>query len=108
MERDILRAVIDPIVLNLVSQRPMYGYEIVKEANERSSGVFTFKEGTLYPCLHRLEGAGLIKGEWDVPEKGRKRKYYSVTAQGAKVLAQNRTEWETMSAAVNALLIASV
>jgi DNA-binding PadR family transcriptional regulator len=106
MEGDILRAVIDPIILNLVSAKAMYGYEIVKEANDRSNGVFTLKEGTLYPCLHRLEAGGLIEGRWEVPESGRKRKYYGITPKGQRVLAQSAEQWKTLSTAVNVLLFA--
>ncbi|MBI2868624.1 MAG: helix-turn-helix transcriptional regulator [Chloroflexi bacterium] len=48
----------------------MYGYQIVKEMASRSQGYFRFKEGTLYPALHRLEDAGLIKGRWQAVPPG--------------------------------------
>ncbi|RPI24069.1 MAG: PadR family transcriptional regulator [Acidobacteria bacterium] len=108
MERDLLRAVIDPIILSLVAERPLHGYQIVKEVNDRSNGVFRFKEGTLYPCLHRLEAAGWIEGRWEVADTGRTRRYYEITKKGRKVLNEEAGQWKALSTAVNALLLSHV
>ena len=106
-DADLMRGIVQPIVLQLVSERAMYGYEIIKVVNERSDKALEWKEGTLYPCLHRLEGAGLMKSEWGVSETGRKRKYYSITRKGAATLKSKSHEWASFSAAVNALLFAT-
>jgi len=104
-DADLMRGVVQPIVLKLVSERAMYGYEIIKVVNERTDKALEWKEGTLYPCLHRLEGSGLIKGEWGTSESGRKRKYYSITRRGLATLKEKATEWSSFAEAVSALLL---
>ena len=102
---DLTRSVIQPIVLHLVSERPMYGYEMIKIVNQRTQNALQWKEGTLYPCLHRMEVAGLIKSAWQGPPQGRKRKYYSITRKGT-ALSQTRTaQWTRFATAVNAVLL---
>jgi DNA-binding PadR family transcriptional regulator len=103
-ERDLVRVVAEPIVLRLLSEREMYGYEIIKVVNERSGGIFDWKEGTLYPCLHRLEGRGLVKGEWMKAGKERRRKYYRLTHKGHGALKSKVEEWKSYSEATNRLL----
>lgn len=103
-DRDLVRSMAEPIVMRLVAERPMYGYEIIKVVNERTDGAFLWKEGTLYPCLHRLEGGGLIRGEWEGPEGGRQRKYYRITRKGRALLRSKSEEWTAFTQAVNALL----
>ena len=103
-DRDLMRVVAEPIVLRLLAEREMYGYEIIKVVNERSRRVFEWKEGTLYPCLHRLEEQGLVSGEWKKAEGERRRKYYHLTRKGRGALKSRLEEWETFSEAANALL----
>ena len=74
--RILMKGSTDSLLLYLLSQQPMYGYQIIKELERRSQGYFKFKEGTLYPALHRLERAGLILSRWQVLPSGRKRRYY--------------------------------
>ena len=81
----------------------MYGYEIIKEVHERTNGEFQWKEGTLYPCLHRMEGEGLIKSEWQKPEGERRRKYYHISGLGKQQLASRVSEWHKFSESVNTL-----
>lgn len=107
-DRDLIRSVAEPVVLKLVAERPMYGYEIIKVVNDRTDGAFAWKEGTLYPCLHRLESSGLIRSEWQVQDNGRNRKYYSISRKGQGVLKKRSDEWAAFSACVQALLFAPV
>ena len=86
----------------------MYGYEIIKFVNEKSNNAFQWKEGTLYPCLHRLENAKLIESEWEIAETGKPRKYYTLTRKGAAVLAEKKEEWNIFAKSVNVLLSAAV
>jgi DNA-binding PadR family transcriptional regulator len=104
-DANMTRSVIQPIVLTLVSQRPMYGYEIIKVVNERTQHQFAWKEGTLYPCLHRLESDGLIASSWQESPEGRRRKYYTVTRRGAVAARQGAEQWTRFAAAVNAVLL---
>jgi PadR family transcriptional regulator PadR len=97
MERDFRRGSTRVLILNMLAERPMYGYQIAKELKRRSGGYFAFKEGTLYPALHGMEKDGLLRGEWQVVEKGPSRKYYHITEEGRKVLADSTKEWTTFS-----------
>lgn len=105
-DANMLKGIVDPIVLRLVSERAMYGYEIIRVVNERTHGEFEWKEGTLYPCLHRMECAGLIASEWNEADNGRKRKYYAITRKGAALLKDKTGEWTAFTSTVNAVLLA--
>jgi PadR family transcriptional regulator PadR len=97
MERDLRKGSTRVLILNVLVEKPMYGYQISKELKRRSDGYFSFKEGTLYPALHRMEKNGLLRSEWQVVEKGPSRKYYYITEEGRKVLADSAREWTTFS-----------
>lgn len=108
LSKELARGTVMPIVLSLLAERPMYGYEIVKTVNTRSNGVLEFKEGTLYPLLHKMQGQRLLKAKWqDGPASGggKARKYYALTPKGSRLLDQSREQWESMSGAVDALLM---
>ncbi|UCH50510.1 MAG: helix-turn-helix transcriptional regulator, partial [Chloroflexota bacterium] len=77
-----------------------YGYQIIKEIEKRSNGYFQFKEGTLYPALHRLEKAGLIQGKWQRLPSGQERRYYYITAKGQNALVERLAIWQDFSTAV--------
>lgn len=102
-DKDLIRSMAEPIVMSLLSERAMYGYEIIKLVNERTDGEFEWKEGTLYPCLHRLESARLIRSQWR-RENGRQRKYYAVTRRGSTQLENKVDEWSQFSSVVNTLI----
>ena len=104
MPNELVRGTVTPIVLSLLSERPMYGYEIVKTVNARSNGVFDMKEGTLYPVLHRLQGERLLKAAWEDGDAGKRRKYYTLTAKGRRRCAEGREQWKELRGAVDALL----
>ena len=82
----------------------MYGYQIVKELEARSQGYFKFKEGTLYPALHRLEKSGLIEGKWQMLPNGRQRRYYHITAKGQSKLAIEKIQWQDFLKAINLII----
>ena len=102
--RDLVKGSTDSLLLYLISQQPMYGYQIIKELETRSQGYFKFKEGTLYPALHRLERAGLILGKWQVLPGGRQRRYYHITNKGRSILIEKRDQWRDFLAAMNLVL----
>jgi PadR family transcriptional regulator PadR len=82
----------------------MYGYQIVKELDARSEGYFKFKEGTLYPALHRLERSNLITGRWQILSNKRQRRYYHITEKGRAKLATERMHWQDFFKAVRLIL----
>ena len=82
ISKELLKGSTVILILSLLKEKPMYGYEMIKEIEEKSIGVFTFKEGTLYPILHSLEGENAVESYWIESDKGRKRKYYRITKDG--------------------------
>ena len=106
-KRELLKGHTDSLLLSLISRQPTYGYKIIKELEAQSNGFFQFKEGTLYPALHRMEKAGLIKGKWQKLPLGQERRYYTITSKGLDVLNQKLTTWKDFSKAVN-LIVQSV
>ena len=103
-KRDLLKGSSNSLLLCLLEQQPMYGYQILKELEVRSQGYFKFKEGTLYPALHRLEKAGLITGKWQMLPNGRQRRYYYITAKGLSKLALEKTQWQDFLNAVEMII----
>ena len=102
--RELMKGSIDSLLLCLIGQQPMYGYQIMKELEGRSQGYFKFKEGTLYPALHRLERAGLILGRWQVLPSGRQRRYYYITAKGSTALVAEKSQWQEFLVAMNLII----
>ena len=92
--RDLLKGSSASLLLCLIEQQPMYGYQIIKELDKKSQGYFKFKEGTLYPALHRLEKSGLVLGRWQVLPNGRQRRYYYITDKGRSKLAVEKIQWQ--------------
>jgi len=94
------------IVLSLLQEldRPVHGYEIIRELEARSEGCFRFQEGLVYPRLHEMERQGLLHAEWEGEEGARRRKLYTITDRGRRHLAEEVAQWQTFSAQVNALL----
>ena len=103
-KHELLKGSSNSLLLCLLEGQPMYGYQIVKELEARSQGYFRFKEGTLYPALHRLETSGLIAGSWERLPNGRQRRYYRLTPKGVTKLAQERAQWADFLTAVRMIL----
>ena len=103
-KHEVIKDSIASLLLSLIVQQPVYGYQIIKELEKRSDGYFKFKEGTLYPVLHRLEMDGFISGKWQVLSSGRRRKYYYITAKGRQALEEKRSQWQDFLAAMNMVI----
>ena len=91
------------LILEALAQEPSHGYRIAQQIKERSEGVLDFKEGTLYPALHKLKNEGLIES-YEGAENGRPRRYYRISEEGRKALAKDREEWRALSRAVTVIL----
>ena len=95
---------LDMLLLKLLSQKDMYGYEIIQEIRERSSELFSLKAGTLYPLLHLLEREGYLVTYDGLADRGAVRKYYRITEEGRRALDDRTEDWKRYSGALNAIL----
>ncbi len=103
-DRELKRGTLEMIILKVLSERPMYGYELVSTLERRGGEQLQLKEGTLYPVLYRLEKDGFIVPRWETLERGVPRKYYELTKAGARELARLVEEWREFTTTINQLL----
>lgn len=92
------------LLLGLLVQREMYGYEIVAELRSQTGAVVDLPEGTVYPALRRLERQGLINGRWAEVADAPRRRYYMLTRDGEQALASGRRQWRRFAAAAETIL----
>jgi transcriptional regulator len=100
-DRELKKGSAELLILSLVEARPRHGYEISKLIETRSNGAVKFNVASLYPLLYRLEQRGWIQGRWVEKAGQRRRRYYRLTAEGKKMLASQRSTWESFVAAIN-------
>lgn len=91
------------LILKLLSEKDMYGYEMIETLQKKSNNVFALKTGTLYPLLHSLEEKGFLT-VYENTVSGKTRKYYSITKEGKKYLKAKTEEWKEYSGAVASVL----
>ncbi|MCB0411823.1 MAG: PadR family transcriptional regulator [Bdellovibrionales bacterium] len=101
VNKELLKGSTGTLILTLLSRKQMYGYELIKELEIVSGGLFELREGTLYPILHSLESDGHVKSEWVGEEGTRQRKYYSITKTGRGLLKEKRQEWTDFKTAID-------
>lgn len=94
------------LVLQLLAERPMYGYELATELDRRSDGIFALGQGTLYPLLYSLETKGQVRitREELSADQGRKRRYYALTAKGRAELEANVVTWKEIARGMRLVL----
>ncbi|MEO8131398.1 MAG: helix-turn-helix transcriptional regulator [Bryobacteraceae bacterium] len=97
------KGTLSTLILKSLAQESSHGYRIAQQIKERSQGVLDFREGTLYPALHKLENEGLIESA-EAIENGRMRRSYRITKSGREVLARDSAEWRVLSRAVTTML----
>lgn len=90
-------------ILSLLSEEPLYGFEIAKQIGERTGGALQFTLASLYPLLYELEKHGYVEGRWQANRAGRDRRYYSLTPAGRRQLAPLKKEWHSFFQALDAL-----
>ena len=95
------------LVLKLLSEKDMYGYEMIEALREKSQNVFELKAGTLYPLLHGLEEKNFVLS-YEQEATGKVRKYYRLTAEGSRRLAEKKAEWQEYTRAVTNVLAMGV
>ena len=100
LDRELKKGSAELLILSLLDTRPRHGYELSKLIHARSGGTLTFHIDSLYPLLYRLEERGWIKGAWVEKAGERRRRFYNVTTEGRRVLAQQRKTWAAFVEAV--------
>ena len=100
VNRELLKGSTNLLVLSLLEEENMYGYQMIRKLSEKSKNVFELQEGTLYPILHSLQEKNYIISYWDTTG-AKKRKYYTITEEGKNQLKEMRKEWKVFSTGVN-------
>ena len=96
LAKDLVAASTVPLVLAILEEGESYGYSIIQRVRELSDGEIEWTDGMLYPVLHWLEEKRYVQARWDTSEAGRKRKYYSLRADGRKHLASHVAQWDVV------------
>ena len=103
LEREMKRGSAELLILALLDERERHGYDIGKQIEAASGGRLTFRIGSLYPILCRLEDRGLITGRWIERAGERRRRYYRLTPLGRKALAHERDLWKQFVSTIDAI-----
>lgn len=103
INKELLKGSSDIMILAVLADQPLYGYQIAKQIKALSADVLALGEGTLYPLLHRLEHHKLLESYWE-EVSGRRRKYYSITTAGKKMLHAKTAEWNAFAHALNSVI----
>ena len=104
LDRELKKGSAELLILSLVEDQPRHGYDLSKLIEARSDGVLTFRVASLYPLLYRLEKRGWIHGRWIEKAGQRRRRYYRLTSEGAKVLAARRASFAEFVRAVRRIM----
>lgn len=91
------------LLLQLLSEQDMYGYEMIETLGKRSENVFELKAGTLYPLLHTMESEKLLIS-YEAEVMGKTRKYYGITKEGRKTLEKKKKEWQSYNRAISRVI----
>jgi len=97
IDKDLVAASSTPLVLAILSEGENYGYAILKRVRDVSDGEMEWTDGMLYPLLHRLNRLGYVTQEWRVSPEGRRRRYYAITVEGQKALAEHKRQWTAVA-----------
>jgi PadR family transcriptional regulator PadR len=104
---EILQGTLDLLILRTLTTGPMHGYAIAQRIQQRSNDVLVVEEGSLYPCLYRMEDKGWITAQWGKSENNRRAKFYSLTRSGRKQLEEETALWERVHRAITLVLQAT-
>lgn len=103
-DRRLLHGSVELLILRTLEREPMHGVAVSRDLAERSDGVVELKDAALYQALHRMEREGLVDGEWGRSEKGKRAKFYRLTAKGRRRLERETGAWSRWAAAVARIL----
>ncbi|MBQ4530079.1 MAG: helix-turn-helix transcriptional regulator [Lachnospiraceae bacterium] len=103
VDKSLISGSTSMLVMRLLEEKDMYGYEMIDNLQKKSQNVFNLKAGTLYPLLHSLENKGYLKS-YEKEANGKTRKYYSLTNEGKRHLQEKKEEWQEYTQAVTNVL----
>lgn len=103
ISKELIKGSTTMLILELLEDENMYGYQMIKKLSEKSDNIFELKEGTLYPILHSLEENNLITSYWD-NSTAKRRRYYAITEKGKKQLKERKEEWKLFSNGINKVI----
>ncbi len=101
---ELLQGTLDLLILRTLQAGPTHGHAIAKHIQRTSQELLQVETGSLYPALHRLEAKGWIAASWELSEKGKRARYYRLTAVGRKQFASEHSKWETFARAMGLVL----
>ena len=101
---DLLQGTLDLLLLRTLSAGPQHGHAIAKHIQRTSEDLLQVQTGSLYPALHRIEAKGWIVAEWALSEKGKRARYYRLTALGRRQLESERSQWDAFARAMGLIL----
>ena len=97
---DLVQGTLDLLVLKILALQPLHGWAISQRLKQVSSEVLQVSDGSLYPCLHKLELQGWIKAEWKPSDHNRRAKFYALTRPGRRRLEEEAESWRRLSSAI--------
>ena len=101
---ELLRGTLDLMILRTLLPGPSHGHAIAKHIQRTSEDLLKVETGSLYPALYRLEANGWIAASWETSDKGKRARYYRITALGRKQLVSEQSKWEAFARAMGLLL----
>ena len=104
IDENIRLGIVELLILHMLEERDMYGYEIKEELKIRTSGAFIVKEGSLYGPLYRMQSRGIITSRKEMVVNKRFRMYYSMTDHGKEYLQYGKEQMKAVFAGVDTLL----
>ena len=101
---ELLRGTLDLLILRTLLPGPSHGHAIARHIQRTSKDLLQIETGSLYPALYRLEARAWVAAAWELSEKGKRARYYRITALGRKQLASEQSKWDAFARAMGLLL----
>ena len=101
---ELLRGTLDLLILRTLLPGPSHGHAVAKHIQRTSEDLLKVETGSLYPALYRLEAKGWIAASWETSDKGKRARYYRITALGRKQLTNEQSKWDAFARAMRLLL----
>src|SRR5262245_52261568 len=101
---ELMRGTLDLMILRTLLPGPSHGHAIAKHIQRTTDDLLQVETGSMYPALYRLEADGYVSAAWDLSDKGKRARYYRITAKGKKQLAAEQSKWDAFVRAMGNLL----